>query len=185
MQYTTDYTSPLGDILLACDDKGLTGLWFVGSKYFARGLQSDHERRAHSVFAETKKWLDIYFSGQEPDFQPPLHLRGSPFQLEVWEQLCNIPYGKITTYGILTRRIAAIRGREQMSARAVGGAVGRNPVSLIVPCHRVVGADGNLTGYAGGAEKKCGLLLLEGIDVTELSVLAGELRGVVKGKRNA
>ncbi len=170
MQYAIDYASPLGGVLLACDDTGLTGLWFAGSKYFARGVQPDHERREHPVFTETKKWLDVYFSGRNPDFWPPLHLQGSPFQREVWALLCSIPYGEITTYGALAQRVAALRGQERMSAQAVGGAVGHNPVSLIVPCHRVVGTGGSLTGYAGGVEKKRRLLMLEGVDMSGLSV---------------
>ena len=113
------------------------------------------------MFEETKKWLDIYFDGKEPDFTPRLHLQGSPFRMEVWEILLKIPYGKTTTYKEIAERVAAQRGIPSMSAQAVGGAVGHNPVSIIVPCHRILGTDGSLTGYAGGVEKKKSLLSLE------------------------
>lgn len=161
MQYLNHYHSPIGDILLAADDTGLIGLWFEEQKYFALHLDKEHQEKDLPVFSETKRWLDIYFSGKEPDFTVPLHLSGTDFQREVWEILCSIPYGKTTTYGEIARKIAAKRGLKRMSAQAVGGAVGHNPVSIIVPCHRVIGADGSLTGYAGGLEKKIYLLSLE------------------------
>ena len=122
------------------------------------------------VFDAVKTWLDIYFSGKEPDFMPPIHLTGSPFRLSVWKLLQQIPYGKTMTYGELARRIAGQRGLLHMSAQAVGGAVGHNPISIIVPCHRVVGSDGSLTGYAGGVDKKQRLLALEGVDLGKLFV---------------
>ena len=173
MQYTSRCESPLGGILLAADETGLTGLWFQGQKYFAPSLDKAYEAREHPVLAEAKRWLDIYFSGREPDFCPPLHFTGSAFQNEVWELLCGIPYGSTTTYGELAARLARRRGRHagaagpqarpsHMSAQAVGGAVGKNRISILVPCHRVVGANGSLTGYAGGIEKKIRLLELEG-----------------------
>lgn len=168
MQYTTTYQSPLGELLLACGGEGLTGLWFKGGKYFALGLDSEHEERETPVFGQTRRWLDLYFSGREPDFTPPLHLTGSPFQRSVWELLRQIPYGKTATYGEIAERLAAGQGRA--SAQAVGGAVGRNPISIIVPCHRVVGAGGSLTGYAGGIDRKAGLLRLEGADMSRLFV---------------
>ena len=114
------------------------------------------------VFEQAKKWLAIYFSGKEPDFKIPLHFIGTDFQNEVWEILSSIPYGQTTTYGEIAKQLAARRGLERMSAQAVGGAVGRNEISIIVPCHRVVGANGSLTGYAGGIDKKIALLQLEG-----------------------
>ena len=157
MQYTCRYASPLGDILLAADGEGLTGLWFEGQKYFARGLDAEHEERLLPVFSQAARWLDTYFAGTEPGYTPPLHLIGTPFQRRVWEELLAIPYGGTETYGGLARRC----GYPAMSARAVGSAVGRNPVSVIVPCHRIVGADGSLTGYAGGTERKARLLALE------------------------
>ncbi len=165
MQYTGSYSSPLGGILLAAEDGGLTGVWFQGQKYFARTLDSDHAERPHPVLEETRRWLDIYFSGREPDFTPPLRPTGTPFQAEVWALLRAIPYGGIITYGELARRLAERRGASRMSVRAVGGAVGRNPVSILVPCHRVVGGDGGLTGYAGGVERKRRLLRLEGVSI--------------------
>lgn len=161
MRYITHYTSPVGEILLAADEAGLTGLWFEGQKFYARGLGREYQEKEAPVLEQTRDWLDIYFSGREPDFRPPLHLEGSAFQKEVWEILCRIPYGKTTTYGAVAGEIARKRGLARMSARAVGGAVARNAVSIIVPCHRVTGADGSLTGYAGGMERKRFLLKLE------------------------
>lgn len=168
MRYTTVYRSPVGEILLACDEIGLTGLWFQGEPSYAPSLDSEH--RETPAFREGKRWLDIYFSGREPDFMPPIHMLGTPFQLSVWKILTEIPYGKTTTYGEIAKRIAEARGFARMSAQAVGGAVGHNPISIIVPCHRVVGADGSLTGYAGGIEKKQALLNLEGADLAALFV---------------
>lgn len=168
MQYTARYRSPMGEILLAADGTGLTGLWFEGAKYYAGGLDPEHEERELPVFGDVRKWLDIYFTGKEPDFTPPVHMTGSPFRLGVWELLRQIPYGETVTYGELAQAAAGQRGLSCMSAQAVGGAVGHNPISLIVPCHRVVGADGSLTGYAGGVAKKERLLALEGVDMEKL-----------------
>ena len=162
MQYIDHYRSPLGDILLAADEIGLTGLWFEGQKYFALYLDEEHEERALPVFEQAKRWLDVYFSGREPDFKVPLHFVGTDFQNQVWEILYAIPYGQTTTYGKIAEQIAAKRGLKRMSPQAVGGAVGHNEISVIVPCHRVVGANGSLTGYAGGIDKKIALLQLEG-----------------------
>ncbi len=161
MQYISTYKSPLGNILLAADEIGLTGLWFYGQKYFAHNLDPVHEEKDLPVFEIAGKWLDIYFAGQKPDFMPPVHLPGTPFQVSVWKLLQQIPYGQTTTYGELARKIAGEKGLAHMSAQAVGGAVGHNPISIIVPCHRVVGSDGSLTGYAGGVDKKKYLLCLE------------------------
>lgn len=158
---TQHYDSPLGGILLAADESGLTGLWFAGGKYFAEGLPAAQLRQETPVLAETRRWLDIYFTGREPDFLPPLHPVGSPFQQAVWALLLQIPYGQTVTYGQLAARLAAERGLARMSAQAVGGAVGRNRISLIIPCHRVIGADGSLTGYAGGLDRKAKLLAWE------------------------
>ena len=161
------YNSPLGGITLASDEEGLTGLWFDGQKYFGSGILKDDpmpekaETKKPPVLEQTVKWLDIYFSGQEPDFTPPLHLIGSEFRLSVWKMLLEIPYGQTTIYKELAGRIAEQRGIKSMSAQAVGGAVGHNPISIIVPCHRVLGTDGSLTGYAGGIDKKISLLTLE------------------------
>lgn len=170
MQYTNIYHSPMGNLLLAADDIGLTGIWFEGGKYYAAGLEAECEERNLLVFEQTRNWLDIYFSGKEPDFVPPLHLKGTSFQLAVWEILQQIPYGKTITYGDIARTIAKEKEIERMSAQAVGGAVGHNPISIIVPCHRVVGANGNLTGYAGGLDKKIKLLEIEGFQMTNFLV---------------
>ncbi len=164
MQYTASYASPLGEITLASDGEFLTGLWFEGQKYFARTLDGEHGERDLPVFREAREWLNVYFSGTAPAFTPPLRFTGTAFQKEVWALLIAIPYGETRTYGELAQTLAARRGLSQMSARAVGSAVGRNPISVIVPCHRVVGADGSLTGYAGGVQRKRALLSLEGAD---------------------
>ncbi len=170
MQYTATYESPIGDIFLAADDIGLTGLWFDGQKYYAKGLDPKHEKRELPIFEQTKQWLDIYFSGREPDFMPPIHMNGSPFRLAVWEILQQIPYGQTMTYGQIAKRIAEQKGLSHVSAQAVGGAVGHNVVSIIVPCHRVVGTNGSLTGYAGGVDRKVYLLSLEKVDMSEFFV---------------
>ena len=165
MQYISHYASPVGNILLAADNTGLTGLWFEGQKYFALSLDKEHEEKEIPLFEEVKQWLDIYFSGKEPDFTVPLHFTGTAIQNEVWEILCTIPYGRTMTYGEIAKQIAVRKGLPHMSAQAVGGAVGHNEISIIVPCHRVVGADGSLTGYAGGIDKKIKLLQLEKADM--------------------
>lgn len=170
MTYTQHYDSPLGGILLAADDVGLTGLWFDGQKYFARGLSNERIEQETSVLAEAKRWLDIYFTGKAPDFTPPLHPIGSAFRRSVWEILLQIPYRQTTTYGEIARQLAKKQGLERMSAQAVGGAVGHNEISIIIPCHRVVGADGSLTGYAGGIGKKEKLLELERADMRRFFV---------------
>lgn len=157
MQYTTVYQSPLGKILLAAGGASLTGLWFEGQNYYARTLDESHTEKDLPVFAETARWLDRYFSGREPEGTPPLSPAGTPFQLEVWALLRQIPYGATTTYSALAREL----GRSASSARAVGAAIGRNPISLLIPCHRVLGAGGALTGYAGGLDRKRRLLALE------------------------
>lgn len=169
MQYTSHYASPLGGILLAADGAGLTGLWFEGQKHFARRLEDAHEEREIPLFRDVKRWLDAYFSGRGPDFMPPLHLIGTAFEREVWDILRAVPYGSTTTYGEIAAQLARQRGLAHMSAQAVGGAVGHNPISIIVPCHRVLGADGSLTGYAGGLERKRSLLALEGAAVRWLA----------------
>lgn len=164
MQYISKYESPLGEILLASDGEALIGLWFVGQKYFARTLSSDHIESDLPIFHQVVEWLDCYFGGNNPGFIPPLHLNGTPFQLAVWHILQQIPYGKVVTYNDIAKEIARERGKNNMSAHAVGGAVGHNPISIILPCHRVVGSNGNLTGYAGGIDKKIKLLEIEHID---------------------
>ena len=161
MAYTGTYQSPLGNLLLAADDTGLTGLWFEGQKYFARTLPEEQLLKETPVLAETRHWLNIYFSGKEPAFTPPLHPAGSAFRQAVWQILLQIPYGKTMTYGEIAREVAKRQQVSHMSAQAVGGAVGHNAISIIIPCHRVIGANGSLTGYAGGIDKKAALLELE------------------------
>ena len=165
MVFTCHYDSPLGGILLAADDAGLTGSWFDGEKYFAGNLPAEHAERQTPILAEAARWLDIYFTGKEPGFTPPLHPIGSAFRQAVWEILLQIPYGQTTTYGEIARQLAEKQGLEKMSAQAVGGAVGHNEISVIIPCHRVVGTSGSLTGYAGGIDKKVKLLELERTDM--------------------
>lgn len=170
MIYTSKYTSPLGGILLAADEVGLRGLWFDGQKYFARDLPDERTERETPVLSEAKRWLDLYFGGQEPDFLPPLHPVGTPFRQAVWEILLRIPYGKTVTYGEISKQLAEKMGLERMSAQAVGGAVGHNEISIIIPCHRVVGSNGSLTGYAGGINRKIKLLELERADMSRFFV---------------
>ena len=170
MTFTQHYNAPLGGILLAADEIGLTGLWFDGEKYFADNLPAEHTEQETAILSEAKRWLDIYFSGKEPGFLPPLHPVGSAFRQSVWEILLQIPYGQTTTYGEIARQLAQKQGLPRMSAQAVGGAVGHNEISIIIPCHRVVGTNGSLTGYAGGIGKKVKLLELERIDMTRLFV---------------
>ncbi len=162
MQYTAFYPSPLGRVLLASDDQGLVGLWFEHQKYEASTLQKEHQEEPdHPLLTQARLWLDKYFQGQRPENMPPLHLLGTPYQVAVWEMLLRVPYGETTTYGALAKELSCQSGAHATSARAVGNAVGHNPLSIFVPCHRVIGADGRLTGYAGGIERKIALLKLE------------------------
>lgn len=161
MQYINYYNSPLGKITFASNGKELTGLWFEGQKYFASTLTKEYEQKNLPVFEQTARWLDIYFSGKIPDFTPDLFLSSTSFRNEVWKILLTIPYGSVMTYGEIAKEMAKNRGEKKMSAQAVGGAVGHNPISIIVPCHRVIGTDGSLTGYAGGIDIKEKLLKLE------------------------
>ncbi|MCM1052961.1 MAG: methylated-DNA--[protein]-cysteine S-methyltransferase [Ruminococcus sp.] len=170
MQYKTNYKSPLGKIMIAADEKGLTGLWFINQKYFAYNLDKDNIDKDIPVLKDAKKWLDIYFSGKEPNFKLPLHFTGTDFQNEVWEILSSIPYGKTLTYGEIAKILAHKKGIAHMSAQAVGGAVGHNQISIIVPCHRVIGTSGSLTGYAGGIKRKEYLLKHENVDMQNLFI---------------
>ena len=160
MDFIWHYASPLGAITLASDGDALTGLWFDGQKHFGAGLSAEPVERPLPVFDEAAHWLDAFFAGKNPGSTPRLNPRGTPFQRAVWAALLSIPRGKTATYGDIVRAVAPA-GFLRASARAVGGAVGRNPISLIIPCHRVVGADGSLTGYAGGIGRKQALLELE------------------------
>lgn len=161
--YMTKIPSPVGQLTLASDGTSLTGLWLVGQKYYAATLDANSVNYPDlSVFVQTANWLEVYFSGAIPPALPPLAPEGSPFRQAVWKLLLEIPRGKTTTYGTLAKTL-----REHgisAAAQAVGGAVGHNPISILIPCHRVLGADGSLTGYAGGVEVKCWLLQLEGVN---------------------
>lgn len=170
MFFISKYKSPVGEITIASNGEMLTGLWFDGQKNFADTLPENYEEKDLPVFEQTKKWLDIYFSGKAPDFTPPLDMGGiSPFRKRVWEIMLEIPFGQTSTYGKIAKQIAEETGKK-VSAQAVGGAVGHNSISLVIPCHRVVGTNGGLTGYAGGIDKKIKLLRLEGVDVSKYSV---------------
>lgn len=170
MIVSSRWASPLGTIHLAAEDGALIGLWLEGQKYFAATLKEppvagDDDK----ALLAAKEWLAEYFAGRKPLLSSlSLAPRGSAFRREVWQLLCDIPYGELSTYGELGKLLARRRGTNTMSAQAIGGAVGHNPISIIIPCHRVVGADGSLTGYAGGLEKKIALLTLEGVDTEKL-----------------
>ncbi|AWI09409.1 methylated-DNA--[protein]-cysteine S-methyltransferase [Ereboglobus luteus] len=172
MTCSTLHESPLGPLLLASDGKNITGLWMSGQKYFAATAgQNMREAPELPVFKTAQKWLDRYFKGQKPEISElPLAPEGGEFRQAVWKILREIPYGETITYGEIAKKMARRMGRPGMSSQAVGGAVGHNPISIIIPCHRVVGANGSLTGYAGGIDKKIKLLELEGANMTALFI---------------
>ncbi|HHV65375.1 MAG TPA: methylated-DNA--[protein]-cysteine S-methyltransferase [Peptococcaceae bacterium] len=172
MDYITSYSSPLGEITLASDGRSLTGLWFEKRRYCPDFTQAKVVRvAAIPVFRAAQEWLDRYFAGEKPGIaELPLAPAGGDFRKAVWRILCEIPYGSVTTYGEIAKRIAAERGLAKMAAQAVGGAVGHNPISIIIPCHRVVGSNGSLTGYGGGIDLKVKLLTLEGVDMSKLFI---------------
>lgn len=172
MIYTTYYNSPVGKILIASKDHKLIGLWIENQKYYLGKLKEEiQEKDDEDILIKTKRWLDRYFNGDQPDiFELELAPIGSEFARNIWKILCEIPYGEVTTYGEIAKKIAKIMNKEKMSAQAVGGAVGHNPISIIIPCHRVVGTNGNLTGYAGGIDKKIQLLKHEKVDMSHLYV---------------
>ena len=170
MVYTAEYPSPLGTITLACDGTDIIGLWFNGQKHFGNILPKQTEQKELALFQDAKRWLGIYFSGREPDFVPPLRYDSTPFRRAVCDIMRTIPYGKTMTYGEIAAKIAQQKGIRQMSAQAVGGAVGHNPISLMIPCHRVVGTNGSLTGYGGGIRRKVKLLELEQADMSRFFV---------------
>lgn len=170
MEYSCRYDSPLGEIVLASDGERISGLWFAGQKYFGATLKREQEEKKLPVFEEASRWLSLYFAGKQPDFLPPLCMKTTPFRREVWEIMLSIPYGETMTYGAIAERIAGKRGLAHMSGQAVGGAVAHNAISLMIPCHRVVGTNGSLTGYAGGLERKRKLLALEGVDLGKFFV---------------
>lgn len=166
MLYTTYYQSPVGQILLAAKDDFLVGAWIENQKYFLGSLKEEQtEQDDYPVLLQARSWLDRYFAGKKPEISElKLAPGGSEFRRAVLELLCEIPYGQVTTYGEISKKIAVKFGREHMSAQAVGGAVGHNPISIIIPCHRVIGSGGSLTGYAGGLDKKRWLLMHEGAE---------------------
>lgn len=166
MIYTTQYHSPVGKITFAGNENGLIGLWIEGQKYFLGKVKEPmQEKEDLEIFSKTRNWLDRYFHGERPLISEiRLKPEGSVFQKEVWKLLCEIPYGEVTTYGDIAKKVAKKLGKETMSAQAVGGAVGHNPIAIIIPCHRVVGSNGSMTGYAGGIDKKIKLLRHEGIE---------------------
>ena len=170
MIYKSYYNSPVGKILLASKNSKLIGLWIEGQKYFLGNLKEEVSKKDDEIIlVKTKKWLDRYFNGEKPEISElDLEPIGSDFAKNVWLLLCEIPYGEVTTYGEIAKKMAKIMNKNKMSAQAVGGAVGHNPISIIIPCHRVVGSNGNLTGYAGGIDKKIKLLEHENVNMTNL-----------------
>ena len=170
MIYTAHYSSPVGEFLLAERDGCLTGLWLEGQKYYFNIPAEKAAELETPGLSLARAWLDRYFAGEAPaPGELKLSPQGSAFRQLVWEALCRIPYGQVITYGRIAEEIALHMGRKSMSAQAIGGAVGHNPISIIIPCHRVVGANGNLTGYAGGVDKKLKLLAHEGVDISRFS----------------
>lgn len=158
--------------MVASDGENIVGLWMEGQKYFANTIKNEVIIEEDlPVFKKTKEWLDRYFEGKKPSIDElPLTPIGSPFRQKIWNMLCEIPYGKVITYGDIAKRIAKLENIESMSSQAVGGAVGHNPISIIIPCHRVVGSGGSLTGYAGGIDKKVRLLEHEGCDMNKFKI---------------
>ncbi len=171
--FSCTYDAPVGMLTLAAGEDGLKGLWIKGQKYFLGTLTSPLREGANRHLDEAVAWLDAYFAGEQPPLDAlTLAPEGSRFRQVVWQLLCQIPYGQVTTYGQLAKEAAKRLGKQRMSAQATGGAVGHNPISIIIPCHRVVGADGSLTGYAGGIDKKIALLEHEGVDMSGFYVPA-------------
>lgn len=170
MLYYKKLASPLGEITLRSDGEALTGLWFADDKHYGAKDIAGAALADLDVFMQAEAWLAEYFAGREPKVSVPLKLQGSEFQMQVWRLLQDIPYGRLVTYGDIAKKIAAQKGVARMSAQAVGGAVGHNPLCIIVPCHRVVGANGSLTGYGGGMWRKVRLLELEKVDMSKLTV---------------
>ncbi len=163
MIYLNHYLSPIGNIILKSNETKLIGLYFADKNIFHEENKQyiQYQKSDLNIFKLTKQWLDIYFSGRTPDFIPPLEVHDTAFRESVWKILLDIPYGQTTTYGIIASQIAKQNNIYKMSARAVGNAVGHNPISIIIPCHRVIGSNGKITGYSGGIDKKIALLNLE------------------------
>ena len=169
MLFFTTFSSPIGKLTAASDGESLSGLWIEGQKYFFDPSETPTEQADLDIFIRTREWLDRYFAGKRPSPRElSLAPRGSAFRQTVWQCLLDIPYGETTTYGAIAKRIATMLGKSTMSAQAVGGAVGHNPISIIIPCHRLLGTDGSLIGYAGGLHLKRHLLTHEGINITDM-----------------
>lgn len=174
MLYSTVYASPVGELTVASDGSHIVGLWIKGQKYFGGSLKEELlekeemlKQEEPEVFTAARDWLDRYFKGEKPEIRElPLAPAGSEFRRTVWKILCEIPYGEVTTYGEIAKETALRLHKQRMSAQAVGGAVGHNPISIIIPCHRIVGTNGSLTGYAGGIDVKIKLLKQEGVDIS-------------------
>lgn len=166
------YTSPIGKITVAASERSIVGLWIEGQRYYMDVLRGkEYEEKETDIIKLAKAWLDKYFNNERPEIHGlPIEFIGSDFRKDVWKILAEIPYGKIITYGDIAKQMAEKKGIKRMSAQAVGGAVGRNPISIIIPCHRVVGSNGSLTGYSGGIDIKIKLLKLEGVDLSQLYV---------------
>lgn len=172
MYCSTTYASPIGMITLACEGGDLVGLWMEGQKYFGGAISGKMAAKNDMpVFTKTREWLDRYFAGKKPEISDlPLAPIGGEFRQGVWNILCEIPYGEVITYGGIAKKMAAKMKKQSMSSQAVGGAVGHNPISIIIPCHRVVGSNGSVTGYSGGVSTKIKLLELEGFNTARLFV---------------
>ena len=170
MYFYEFYDSPVGRLTVASDETGMIGLWLAHQRFYMDVLQGrECEEKETDIIRLAKMWLDRYFAGEKPEIRElPIKFIGSNFRVSVWQMLTEIPYGKVITYGDLAKKITAKKGIKAMSAQAVGGAVGKNPISIIVPCHRVIGANGNLTGYSGGINTKIKLLEFEGVDCSAL-----------------
>ena len=171
--YITYYNSILGKLTIASDGENIIGLWIEGQKYFEDTIKNENiiKKDNLEIFVKTKDWLDRYFRGKRPDIKElKLSPKGSEFRKNVWKILCKIPYGQTITYGKIAKEIATLMNKKSMSAQAVGNAVGHNPISIIIPCHRVVGINGSLTGYAGGIDKKINLLSIENINISKFSI---------------
>ena len=171
MYHSTEYNSIIGPLMIVCDEENIVGLWMIRQKYFCPLPEPPVKNDIHPLLVKAREWLDRYFGAENPDIKElPLAPMGSDFRKEVWDILCTIPYGETMTYGQIAGIVAKNHGKEKMSAQAVGGAVGHNPISVIIPCHRVVGTNGSLTGYAGGLSKKITLLKHEGVDTDKFTV---------------
>ncbi len=172
MHYQTTYHSTIGELTLACHNNSIIGLWIKNQKYYPNSLAENSILKDElPLFYDVKNWLDSYFSGQNPNIlNLPLAPVGSDFSKEVWRIIKKIPYGETLSYGEIAKEISLKNNNKNVSAQAVGGAVGRNPISIIIPCHRVLGSNGSLSGYAGGIEKKIKLLQIEKVNVNKFFI---------------